>query len=85
MPDMRHRCGLYSALWQWCVGATLYRLPAGLEPFAPVQGRLPFLVAVAVIELAGPGISSCLRCGLDFLQWLCLCGVVVEIVVVHYR
>ena len=50
-----------------------------------MQELLPSLVAAVVVELIGPEILHCLGYGPDFVQGLCLCGVVVEIVVVYYR
>ena len=47
--------------------------------------QLPFLTVIAVIEPVGPGISRCVELGPGFIQGLCLCSVMVEIAVVHYR
>ena len=49
-----------------------------------MQELLLFLVAAVVVELIGPEILGCLGWGPDFVQGLCLCGVVAEIVMVHY-
>ena len=49
-----------------------------------MQGPLLFLTVVVEDVLAGPGIPRCWWYGRDFVQGLCLCEVVVEIVVVHY-
>ena len=84
MPDVQRRCWLYSAHWQQCVGAALCWLPAVSEAFGLVRGQLPFLAVVAILGLKGLEIPRYWEWGLDCMQGLCLCGVVVDIVVVHY-
>ena len=49
-----------------------------------MQGLLPSLVVAVLIELTGSGIPHCLAWSPSLVQRLCLCGVVVEIVVVYY-
>ena len=44
-----------------------------------MQELLPSLVAAVVVQLVGPEILRCSGWGSDFVQGLCLCGVVVEI------
>ena len=43
-----------------------------------------FLAVVVVVLHANLGILSCCGWVRDFVQWLRLCGVVVETVIVHY-
>ena len=50
-----------------------------------MRGPLLFLTVVDVVVLADLGILRCWGWDLDFVQGLCLYGIVVEIAVVHYR
>ena len=50
-----------------------------------MRGQLLFPAVVVVALLAGPGIPCCWGWVPAFVQVLCLCGVVIEIVMGHYR
>ena len=52
--------------------------------FEPAPGPLLFLAVVVTALLAGLGILRCWGWVLDFVQGLCICGVMVEIAVVEY-
>ena len=84
MPDVLWRCWLYSAHWQRCVVAVLCSLPADFEASEPVQGPLLFLTIIVVAVLARPGIPRCWGWVPGFVHRLCLCGIMVELVMVHY-
>ena len=83
MPDMLQRCSLCAAHCLRCVGAARRCLPVGLGVFALVQELPPSTAIIVVAVLAGTRIGHCWWWVLDFVQGLCACGVVVEIVVVH--
>ena len=84
MSDVPERCRLYSVHRQRYVGAALCLLPASCGVFGLVPGLLLSHVAAVGVELAGLEIPRCLWLVPDFVQRLCLCGVVVETVTVHY-
>ena len=48
-----------------------------------MEELVPFPVVAVVVELVGPEFPRCLGWGLDFVQGLCLYGVVIELVMVH--
>ena len=84
MLDVPRRYWLSYAHRQRCFAVALCLLPAGSGVFALVQGMLPFLAVAVVVEPVGPGILCCWGWVPDFVQGLCLCGVVIEIVMVYY-
>ena len=84
MLDVLRRCWLYSAHRQWCVVAAPCWLPAGSGVSVPVRGPLLFLAVVVVVVPTDLRILRCWGWVLDFVQGLCLCGIVVETVMVHY-